>query len=167
MIRTATAGTRDLSSDASLKAYIRHHVIANPRPLKIRPPWDLSVVLHALLKPPYEPLKDASLKQVTLKTVFLLSLALGRRRSFLHALLHGAPYVKFATDGSGVSLRPSPEFVPKNARHEAQKAVSLPSLQGACREDSLLCPVRALHHYHKVTSPPRIEAGAQEAVHTA
>ena len=160
VIKTATAGQRDLSGDASLRAYIRHHVIARPRPFKYRPPWDLGLVLTALTKPPYEPLKDASLKQVTLKAIFLLALATGRRRSFLHALMFGPPHTCFAKDGSGVSLRPCPGFVAKNERPNAMKTVvSIPALQGPSTEDHYLCPVRALHHYTKVTANPEVRQG--------
>ena len=48
--------------------------------------WSLPVVLEALAKPPFEPLAEASLKDVTVKTVFLMAIALGQRRSALHAL---------------------------------------------------------------------------------
>ncbi len=34
------------------------------------PQWDLSVVLAALIEPPYEPLRHATLKDMTLKTLF-------------------------------------------------------------------------------------------------
>lgn len=160
VICSATAGSRDLSADPSLRAFIQHHVIANPRPFKHHPPWDLSVVLHALAKPPYEPLKDTSLKQATLKAIFLLALALGRRRSYLHALMHGAPYTMFANDGSGMSLRPCPGFVAKNQRSDvATTVISIPALQGSCAEDHYLCPVRALRHYYKLTSPPEVRQG--------
>lgn len=160
VISSATAGLRDLSQDSSLRAFVRHHVIANPRPFKHLPPWNLAVVLHALAKPPYEPLKDTSLKQATLKAVFLLALALGRRRSFLHALMHGAPYTLFAMDGSGMSLRPCPAFVAKNQRPDvAHTVISIPALQGPSVEDHYLCPVRALRHYHKLTSPPAVRQG--------
>ena len=49
------------------------------------PSWDLSLVLLALIKPPFEPLKDAPLKILTFKTVFLMTLASGRRRGEVHA----------------------------------------------------------------------------------
>ena len=38
------------------------------------PSWNLSLVLHQLTKAPFEPLKEASLKHLTFKTVFLLAL---------------------------------------------------------------------------------------------
>ena len=53
------------------------------RPVKDRgiPSWDLSLVLLALTKPHFEPLKEAPLKLLTFKTVFLMTLASGRRRA--------------------------------------------------------------------------------------
>ena len=39
------------------------------------PSWNLSLVLHQLTKAPFEPIKEASLKHLTFKTVFLLAQA--------------------------------------------------------------------------------------------
>ena len=47
--------------------------------------WNLSLVLHQLTKAPFEPIKEASLKHLTFKTVFLLALGWGKRRSEIHA----------------------------------------------------------------------------------
>ena len=41
--------------------------------MPVLPQWDLGIVLEVLSKPPYEPLQEASLKHLTLKTVFLLA----------------------------------------------------------------------------------------------
>ena len=49
---------------------------------------DLSLVLHQLTKAPFEPLREASLKHLTFKTVFLLALGSGKRRSEIHAWQH-------------------------------------------------------------------------------
>ena len=53
----------------------------------VLPQWDLGlgIVLAALSKPPYELtiLREASLKHLILKTVFLLAMASARRRSEL------------------------------------------------------------------------------------
>ena len=51
------------------------------------PSWNLSLVLHQLTKAPFEPLRKASLKHLTFKTVFLLSVGSGKRRSEIHAWL--------------------------------------------------------------------------------
>ena len=50
--------------------------------------WDLTVVLNALTKSPFEPRDTASvdLKFLTFTTVFLLFLASGARRGEIHAL---------------------------------------------------------------------------------
>ena len=49
------------------------------------PSWNLSLVLNQLTKAPFEPIKEASLKHLTFKTVFLLALGSGKRRSEIHA----------------------------------------------------------------------------------
>ena len=60
--------------------------LQRPRVTPVLPQWDLGIVLEALSKPPYEPLREASFKHLTLKTVFLLAIASAGRRSELHAL---------------------------------------------------------------------------------
>ena len=47
-------------------------------------PKEVSLVLHQLTKAPFEPLREASLKHLTFKTVFLLALGSGKRRSEIH-----------------------------------------------------------------------------------
>ena len=60
--------------------------LQRPRITPVLPQWDLGIVLEALSKPPYEPLREASFKHLTLKTAFLLAMASAGRRSELHAL---------------------------------------------------------------------------------
>ena len=50
------------------------------------PKWSLKIVLNYLLKEPFEHISMCSLENLTLKTVFLVTLASGRRRSEIHAL---------------------------------------------------------------------------------
>ena len=45
-----------------------------PKGLRGVPSWNLSLVLHQLTQSPFEPLRKASLKHLTFKTVFLLAL---------------------------------------------------------------------------------------------
>ena len=52
------------------------------------PSWNLSLVLHQLTKAPFEPLRKASLKHLTFKTVFVLALGSDKRRSEIHAWLY-------------------------------------------------------------------------------
>ena len=76
------------------------------------PSWNLSLVLHQLTKAPFEPLKEASLKHLIFKTVFLLALGSGKRRSEIHAWFH--KNIRHQSDWSKVSLYPSPSFLSKN-----------------------------------------------------
>ena len=55
--------------------------LQRPRITPVLPQWNLGIVLEALSKPPYELPKEASLKHLTLKTVFLLAMASDGRRS--------------------------------------------------------------------------------------
>ena len=115
--------------------------------------WNLSLVLHQLTKSPFKPLRKASLKQLTIKTVFLLALGSGKRRSEIHAWVH--KNIRHQEDWSKVSLFPSPGFISKN--HLAKEDPSCvapviipalaPTLDRSLKEDRTLCPVRALRYY--------------------
>ena len=56
-----------------------------PKGRRGMPSWNLSLVLHQLNKAPFEPIKEASLKHLTFKTIFLLALGSGKCRSEIHA----------------------------------------------------------------------------------
>ena len=90
--------------------------LQRPRITPVLPQWDLGVVLEALSKSPYEPLREASFKHLTLKTVFLLAMASAGRRSELHALRFDQNYIQFKPKGAGVTLYFSPEFMLKNQK---------------------------------------------------
>ena len=117
------------------------------------PSWNLSLVLHQLTKAPFEPLRKASLKHLTFKTVFLLALGSGKRRSEIHAWLY--KNIRHQENWSQVSLYPSPSFLSKNqlARDGPDSVapvvipVLAPTLDRSLSEDRSLCPVRALRYY--------------------
>ena len=125
------------------------------------PSWNLSLVLHQLTKAPFEPLKEASLKHLTFKTVFLLALGSGKRRSEIHACLHRN--IRHQADWSKVSLYPSPSFLSKNqVAKEGPDSVApvvipalAPTLDKSLKGDRSLCPVRALRYYLDRTSDLR------------
>ena len=73
---------------------------------------NLSLVLCHLTKAPFEPLKEASLKDLTFNTVFLLALGSGKCRREIHAWLH--KNIRHQSDWSKVSFYPSPSFLSKN-----------------------------------------------------
>ena len=79
----------DPATDPRIRALLRNFQLERPSQQKLMPQWDLSVVLAALIPPPFtdgaidRPGNDViDLKCRTLKTTFLLSLATARRRSY-------------------------------------------------------------------------------------
>ena len=71
--------------------------------------WNLSLVVHQLTKAPFEPPKEASLKHLTFKTVFLLALGPGKHRSEIHGWLHKN------IRHQSVGVRPSSRHSPSEA----------------------------------------------------
>ena len=125
------------------------------------PKWDLNLVLEALSKDPYEPLSQASLKMLTFKTVFLLTLAAGARCSEIHAL--DVKHITHLQEWSTVKLAPHPKFLAKNFDYSQGgrnfegfiiKALDSPANSTSPR-DVALCPVRALRAYLDKTAPLR------------
>ena len=98
----------DLVDSPLLRDLIRSFSNKNPVPRRIPPEWDLTVVLSALTKAPYEPLGATSFRNLTMKTLFLLSLATTKRVSELQALSKKVAWV-----GSDLSLQYLPSFVAK------------------------------------------------------
>ena len=78
----------NISTDENLTHLLDSFHRDRPKGRRGIPSWNLSLVLHQLTKAPFEPLKEASLKHLTVKTVFILALGSGKRRSEIHAWLH-------------------------------------------------------------------------------
>ena len=114
--------------------------------------WNLALVLQRLTQPPFEPQEEAALKFLTWKTVFLLALASGKRRSEIHAwTLDG---LLCLDDWDQIQLSPSPSFIAKNQlAKEGPQSISpvvIPALK--CSQDSpdtdvILCLLRGLQCY--------------------
>ena len=125
------------------------------RPVKDRniPSWDLSLVLLALTKPPFEPLKEAPLKILTFKTVFIMTLASGRRRGEVHAWTFRS--LKHKSGWKEITVSPSSVFLAKNQLALDGPSIIQPvvipalkpSLDQSLAEDMTLCPVRSLRYY--------------------
>ena len=145
--------TINVSKDENLTRLLDSFHRDRPRGRRGIPSWNLSLVLHQLTKAPFEPLKESSLKHLTFKTVFLLALGSGKRRSEIHAWLH--KNIRHQSDWSKVSLYPSPSFLSKNQlAKEGPDSVApvvipalAPSLDRSLKGDRSLCPVRALRYY--------------------
>ena len=153
--------TINVSKDENLTRLLDSFHRDRPTGRRGIPRWNLSLVLHQLTKAPFEPLKEASLKHLTFKTVFLLALGSGKRRSEIHAWLH--KNIRHQSDWSKVSLYPSPSFLSKNQlAKEGPGSVATvvipalaPSLDRSLKGDRSLCPVRALRYYLDRTSDLR------------
>ena len=104
--------TINVSKDENLTRLLDSFHRDRPKGRRGIPSWNLSLVLYQLTKAPFEPLKEASLKHLTFKTVFLMALGSGKRRSEIHAWLH--KNIRYQSDWSKVSLYPSPSFLSKN-----------------------------------------------------
>ena len=77
----------------------------------------------------FEPVKDTDLKHLTLKTVFLLLLASGKRRSKIHACV--ANKVLSLGQWEKVALFPSSDFIAKNQLgREGSQSVSPVTIPG-------------------------------------
>ena len=145
--------TINVSKDENLTRLLDSFHRDRPKGRRGIPSWNLSLVLHQLTKAPFEPLKESSLKHLTFKTVFLLALGSGKRRSEIHAWLH--KNIRHQSDWSKVSLYPSPSFLSKNQlAKEGPDSVApvvipalAPSLDRSLKGDRSLCPVRALRYY--------------------
>ncbi len=115
-------------------------------------PWNLALVLRKLSQEPFEPIMECELKYLTWKTVFLLALATGKRRSELHAMRHDILHTE---NWQAITILPDPEFVAKtqlsNRGGEVLNAVTVKALSqflsAGLEDDKFMCPVRAVRVY--------------------
>ena len=122
----------NVSKDENLARLMDSFHRDRPKDRRGIPSWNLSLVLHQLTKPPFEPLRKAS-KHLTFKTVFLLALGSGKRRSEIHAWLNRN--IRHQADWFSECV--APVVIPALA----------PTLDKSLKEDRSLCPVRALRYY--------------------
>ena len=95
-------------------------------------------------------MRKASVKHLTFKTVFLLALGSGKRRSEIHAWFYRN--IRHQENWSQVSLYPYPSFLSKNQLARDGPAfvapVVIPALAPSLDKSlKSLCPVRALRYY--------------------
>ncbi|KAI2665262.1 ORF V: Enzymatic polyprotein [Labeo rohita] len=88
--------------------------------LRLRPPvrsrvpsWDLSVVLEALCRPPFEPIEEISDRHLTIKTVLLIAITSLKRVGDLQALSVAPSFLDFAPGLAKAFLHPRPGYIPK------------------------------------------------------
>jgi hypothetical protein len=131
--------------------------IARPLKHSIAPKWNMVLVFNALTKPPFEPLEKAQIKQLSMKTLFLILMASPKRRGHVHHL--DASNVSFARNDREVAIGVLPEFVSKRQadyKKPVQHTLVIPALSSASdRADLSLCPVRAVRMYLEATKSYR------------
>ena len=143
----------NVSKDENLAHLLDSFHRDRPKRRRGIPSWNLFLVLHQLTKAPVEPLKEASLKHLTFKTVFLLALGSGKHKSEIHAWLD--KNIRHQSGWSKVSLYPSPSILSKNQlAKEGPDSVAplvipalVPTLDKSLKGDRSWCPVRALRYY--------------------
>ena len=111
------------------------------------PPWDLAKVLRFLQGVPFEPLRKATLRDLTGKTLFLLSLASAKRVGEIQAVSKSVSF-----QGTTVHLSYLPAFRAKteserNPLPRSFPVVSLDEFAANLPAELTLCPVRALRIY--------------------
>ena len=141
-----------LGEDRVLQDLLRSFAIERPRRPQAPPSWDLDAVLRHLMSPAFEPLESASLRALTKKTLFLVSLATAKRVSEVQALSKTV-----AAIGNDLVVSLQPHFIAKTERADALvprrfRILSLREFAGDLEEGSLLCPVRVLNIYLRRTS---------------
>ena len=146
----------NVSNSNLLTRLLRSFFLKRPPVKKLAPSWSLPAVLDALSKPPFEPMAKASLLNLTIKTVFLVAIASGQRRSSLHALCITPGHIRW--ERRGVRLIPTPSFIAKNqtATSGSVEIFLAPiSSFSSVTEDKVWCPVRALRWYTNRTKQIR------------
>lgn len=155
-VHSGFADGTSVSSAPQLAALLKSFFLKRPFFRPLTPAWSLPKVLEALARPPFEPLCSATLLHTTIKTVFLMAIASGQRRSSLHALSVAPGHIRW--EGRGVRLIPKASFIAKNQSDTSGSVeVVLHPLSdfSSVSGDKLWCPVRALKWYLHKTKPFR------------
>ena len=136
-----------ISSDPLLRDLIRSIKVETP-PRPVRPlAWNLSLVLHCLNTPRFEPLHLCFLRNLTKEVLFFVALATAKRVGELQPVSRMVSFV-----GSDACLSYVPEFVAKpesfsNPLPCSFLVKSLSDFAAGLEYDLLLCLVRTLRVY--------------------
>lgn len=141
------------------------HGVQTLRPLVCTalPHWDLAVVLWAPMKAPFELLKRSTIKDLTLKAVFLVAITMARQVSELQVLSCLDLFLLFSEEGVTLCLVSS--FLPKLiSPFHVNQFISLPSFwrepcQGSERYLQHLDVCRVVLQYNLPVRPFVLFAG--------
>lgn len=127
------------------------------------PQWNFHIVLAALRKPPFEPIKNISSKHLTMKTLFLTAWASAARISEIHALSVNTGHFLIDKDSNHIDLVADVNFLAKNqVSDEPPRRFRIKAIKNYIEQDDpdqFLCPVRALLVYFNKTKMSRSSSG--------
>ena len=103
-----------LGEDRVLQDLLCSFAIERPRRPQVPPSWDLDAVLRHLMSSAFEPLESVSLRALTKKTLFLVSLATAERVSEIQSLSK-----RVAAIGNDLMVSYLPHFIAKTERADA------------------------------------------------
>ena len=150
----------DFGSHPFLSELIKSFAKQRPVDRSLAPKWDLAFVLSHMCKAPFEPLDKASLFHLSVKTVFLVTLATARRVSEVHAFSIDSDHLRFSNLDGSLILRTQLGFLAKKQLpSRAPDSIIIPRLSNFCRKSDnfnrMLCPVRAVKIYLNKTKSLR------------
>ena len=152
-IHSGFEGGVSVSSHPVLSALMKGIYVDRAQVRTLRPTWDLPKVLEHLSKSPFEPMAKASLRDLSIKTAFLVQLASGRRGSWMHACKVDEGHLRKET--GGWRLLPALLLDKNQGPGFTPSSVFLSSLKDLSPDDRLHCPVRALNWYISRTKEVR------------
>ena len=112
---------------------------------QLKPVWDLPKVLGHLSQAPFEPMARASLRNLSVKTAFLIQLATGRRGGWIHACRMDPAYLR--KESGGFTFLSSLILYKNQSAHFTPEPVFIAALSDHSPDDKLHCPIRALKWY--------------------
>ena len=150
----------DFGSHPVLSELIKSFAKQRPVDRPLAPKWDLAFVLSHMCKSPFEPLDKASLFYLSVKTVFLVTLATARRVSEVHVFAIDSDHLRFSNLDGSLILRTQVGFLAKNQLpSRAPDSITIPKLSNfCCKSDNfnrMLCHVRAVKIYLNKTKSLR------------
>ncbi|XDV25256.1 hypothetical protein PO909_029202 [Leuciscus waleckii] len=140
-------GGISIGAEKLVAAFLKGAVRLNPPARIVHTQWDLQMVLNSLRLPPYEPLDQADIKSLSMKTAFLLAITSTRRVGELHALSVSPQCLRWGPEYNQATLWPNPAFRPKVL---SDRFVNQPIQLAAFNQEAsqtAVCPVRALRKY--------------------
>ena len=145
---------RDILSDTYLQGVYQSEPSGRAR---ARPTWDLNILLRYLDSGAFEPLEDAPFIRITQKTLCLLFLATGRRKSDILNL--SRRYHRVGAS-SRTSLCWLLSYIPKNQRQSfTPELPSVDRFPSGSDPPNSLCPRRALKIYLRVSRQEAVSRG--------